>query len=389
MYRRLLLLLIGSIFLVGCTVLPSAPATEPCEAESFTLSDNFAGARRGKCVVLSANEVRITILPESSGKINNSPWYAFKVTPKQATDATITMNYVGGHHRYKPKKTYDGIHWQTIDDDSVTVSEDRSQAVIRFSVQDKPFWIAAQELLTPPIYDVWNNKMIADHELEKIELGTSRNGAAISLLNSNSSAKDILLLVGRQHPPEVTGAIGFFAFYEALMADTELAQEFRQRFYIAAIPMLNPDGVNGGNWRHNTDDTDLNRDWGTFVQPETRLVDDFLKQLEANDQHVRVFLDFHSTQDNVFYTQDDDSPTEPPHFTRNWMENSIPRVENYEFTYQENPTRNLGVAKNHMYTRYGIPSTTYEVGDETDRAAIRAAAVVFAEELMELMLEEF
>ncbi len=187
----------------------------------------------------------------------------------------------------------------------------------------------------------------------------------------------------------MTGAIGFFAFYEALMANTELARDFRQRFYIAAIPMLNPDGVNGGNWRHNTDDTDLNRDWGTFVQPETKLVDDFLKQLEKNDQHVRVFLDFHSTQNNVFYTQDDDSPTEPPHFTRNWMENSIPRVENYEFTYQENPTRNLGVAKNHMYTRYGIPSTTYEVGDETDRAAIRAAAVIFAEELMELMLEEF
>jgi len=40
-----------------------------------------------------------------------------------------------------------------------------------------------------------------------------------------------------------------------------------------------------------------------------------------------------------------------------------------------------------MYRRYGIPAATYEVGDETDRAATQRAAVVFAEELMALMLE--
>ena len=52
----------------------------------------------------------------------------------------------------------------------------------------------------------------------------------------------------------------------------------------------------------------------------------------------------------------------------------------------EGPTTNAVVAKNYIYTRYGIPSVTFEVGDETDRNATRAAAVVFAEELMKLML---
>ena len=45
------------------------------------------------------------------------------------------------------------------------------------------------------------------------------------------------------------------------------------------------------------------------------------------------------------------------------------------------------VGKNYMYRRYGVPSATYEVGDETNRGAAQAAAVVFAEELMMLMLE--
>ena len=50
------------------------------------------------------------------------------------------------------------------------------------------------------------------------------------------------------------------------------------------------------------------------------------------------------------------------------------------------PVDKVGVAKNYMYKRYGIPSSTYEVGDETDREAIRKASAIFAEELMRLML---
>jgi len=40
-----------------------------------------------------------------------------------------------------------------------------------------------------------------------------------------------------------------------------------------------------------------------------------------------------------------------------------------------------------VYKRYGIPSMTYEVGDETSRADASAAARVFAEEFMRLLLE--
>jgi len=43
--------------------------------------------------------------------------------------------------------------------------------------------------------------------------------------------------------------------------------------------------------------------------------------------------------------------------------------------------------KNYMYKRYGIPSMTYEVGDETSHADASAAAHVFAEEFMRRLLE--
>jgi hypothetical protein len=91
---------------------------------------------------------------------------------------------------------------------------------------------------------------------------------------------------------------------------------------------------------------------------------------------------------NVFYTQNDDFPTKPPLFTNTWLENARPRIQNYDYVNQENPVESVGVAKNYMYNRYGIPSSTYEVGDETDRTAIREAAKIFAEELMQLMLAQ-
>ena len=120
-------------------------------------------------------------------------------------------------------------------------------------------------------------------------------------------------------------AIAFFAFYETLLADSELAAKFRQHFNIIAVPLLNPDGVIGGNWRHNLSGTDLNRDWGPFKQPETLLIKKLLDQLDASGKNIRVFLDFHSTKRNVFYTQNDANPTKPLRFTQTWLENAKPR----------------------------------------------------------------
>ncbi|MDB2437873.1 hypothetical protein N9W89_04105 [Hellea sp.] len=42
--------------------------------------------------------------------------------------------------------------------------------------------------------------------------------------------------------------------------------------------------------------------------------------------------------------------------------------------------------KNYIYDTYGISSITYEVGDETPRSAIESSAIVFAEEMMSLLL---
>jgi murein tripeptide amidase MpaA len=370
------------------SVEPSFAPLTACKTAEFTLLDDFPGARRGRCVVVAANHVRLAIVPEDEGYVNDSPWYAFKLIPEQASTAIITLQYRHGHHRYAPKISHDGVHWSNLDARDVKVSYRYGQATISIKTGKQPFWIAAQELITPQAYASWSREMAATGLTDLAVLGYSPGGAAIPVLKANSAADDVLLLIGRQHPPEVTGAIAFFSFYETLMADSKLARRFRQRFNIIAVPMLNPDGVIGGNWRHNLCGADLNQDWGQFRQAETQLVAALLDQLDASGKKPRVFLDFHSTNRNIFYTQEDVDPATPQRFSHIWLENAQRRIQGYEFSYGKNPVSAAGASKNYMYARYGIPSTTYEVDDNIDRDAIRQAATIFAEELMSLMLQQ-
>ena len=68
------------------------------------------------------------------------------------------------------------------------------------------------------------------------------------------------------------------------------------------------------------------------------------------------------------------------------MEAAARSLPDYEFRRDAQETSEQANSKNYFYTRYGIPAITYETGDETPREAIRAATVVFAEEMMRLML---
>lgn len=375
----------------GLTSYASAafPASQPCVTGAFTIVDGFPGARRGTCTVLSANHVRVDIRPERSangGHINDSAWYAFKVIPKAAGEVTITLRYTGGHHRYWPKISEDGLAWYPMSEQYVAIDPDEQEARITVPTGQSPVWIAAQEIISPAIYNVWNKKISRATGIPVLTLGSSRAGLPISMFDSNPSGGEILFLLGRQHPPEVSGAFAFLAFTETVLGDSELAREFRERFRVIAIPLLNPDGVTGGNWRLNLGGVDLNRDWRTFRQPETALVGELLDSLDADGARLRMFIDFHSTKSNVFYTQL--NRTDPPGFTANWLDGAAEKVPDYPFRTKPGPPTDIHIAKNYIFDRYGIPAITYEVGDETDRRATLAAARIFAEELMRQMLDQ-
>jgi len=375
--------------LLSCTT-PSqvVPAGQACAAESFVVVDDFEGARRGDCTVLAPNSVSLEIAREDENVINPSPWYAIKLIPTQPSLATVELDYGTWEHRYAPKVSTDGKTWQPLDSRFLLAREQPSRVRFQVPLRDHPVWVAAQELVLQDAYEARYGRIAADRAATLTVLGESALGRPVFAVQNPSSAKNAVLLVGRQHPPEVSGSFAMHAFTETLFADSELAVEFRQHFRIIVIPLLNPDGVAAGHWRHNAGGIDLNRDWGPFTQPETKLVQTLLGNLDDEGIDLRVFVDFHSTKHNVFYTQAGNEKTSPPGFSEAWLLRARTRLDDYSFAIDPRPVSDVANGKNYMYKRYGIPSMTYEVGDESNRSAIVDSARVFAEEFMRLLLEE-
>ena len=367
--------------------LATAPSAHLCESDMAVLSIEHETANVAECKISKDGAFQLTILPENV-PINNSPWYGFRVDPRSSGEITISLRYEDGDHRYIPKVSFDEENWRPISEGQILKNE-KSDFSFTLAIDDQPFLVSAQEIITVADHEAWMDMAVESFGLESRIIGQSVDGHPIRAVQTPlNPEKAFLILAGRQHPPELTGALAMEPFMETVFGDTDLAKQFRETFNIIAVPLLNPDGVAAGYWRHNKGGLDLNRDWGPFTQPETQSMRDLIEELGGDGLDVRLFLDFHSTHQNLLYTQTDEEPTEPPMFAGRWVETVTERTAslNYPFVRRPSPTSNRGTSKNYMYKRYGIPAITYEVGDNADREALEMAAVIFAEEMMGLLM---
>lgn len=374
--------------LTACATAPKQVSEGSCDFGSVKLSADFEGGKLGPCAYIDG--AFETLLTPENTPINDSPWYAFDIKGSKNKAVKLTLTYKDGTHRYPPKILGEDGEWSVLNT-TVEVSKDETRAVFSVIPNSNSVRVAAQAVFSPKDHKVWMDKMAALDFVELNQIGTSVENRPIYKLEEIDAPGDdnpYLVIVGRQHPPETTGAESLAPFVETLWGDTELAQEFRAEFNVIVIPLINPDGVANGYWRHNVSGLDLNRDWGPFTQPETQSVEKEFTRFKSGNDDISVFLDFHSTWRNLIYTQTD---AESNHdlFTRDWIANVKDRLSDdvYSFTREANKTSERPVSKNYMYRTYGIPAMTFEIGDNTDTESINTASEVFAEELMRLMLE--
>lgn len=364
-----------------------------CETENVTLDTAFPSGNVASCTASGSKRINVTLVPEDKPPINCSAWYAFRLTPRTPGKVTLTLNYEACGHRYWPKTSTDGLNWDYLPKKFVKVEEVNGLKRARVTVKLKnvPLFVSAQEILPPSVYQAWLGQITKSPAAESWLLGKSAEGRdipALSIRKAGAEPLEQVVLLGRQHPPEVTGALAMLSFVETLLAETPLAERYRERFETIAVPILNPDGVVRGHWRHSTGHIDLNRDWGPFTQPETRLMKGLLDDIEkAPNKNLRLFVDFHSTIYDVFYTIPDSYETKPPLFLKNWLGLLEQRLPGYQIN--RDAGHNLGQpnSKNYVHKRYGVPTMTYEMGDETDRQMVRKIAKAAATTMMETLLE--
>lgn len=351
---------------------------------TVNFSNKFASARLNNVTQENDSTFVLTIRPENT-PVNPSPWYAFKLWSSGKRRLILRLEYGDYRHRYDPKYSRDGKVWKPLA--GVSKSRDKKQATFDVTSSVDTTWIAAQEVISAADSYRWIDSLAVVRGMTKRIIGQSLLGKPIVAINTTgSSGKKLVVVLSRQHPPEVTGYMAMQEFVKTATDTSALARAFRQEYELLVIPMINPDGVDEGNWRHSAAGVDLNRDWQDFRQPETRAVRDFLNALTSGGKARVLFgIDFHSTFYDVFYTNTDTIHTHSPGFTNHWLRafsSSIPG-----FRADIKPSGNGGnVSKSWMMRALGAESLTYEVGDNTSREVLFEKGRVAATKMMELLL---
>ena len=363
-----------------------------CQQAGVKVLTDFQGGNINGCEFTPNGRLTISVAPENE-PINTSPWYAFRLLADATTDVAVVLDYGNYKHRYTPDFSLDGVNWQTYPAAKLDLNKDNSRAGFSLTVpKGKSVVIAAQPLLTSSHYATWLESLTEQHGVTVSAAGQSVEGRPLWRATTPAK-KHTLLLLGRQHPPETTGALALIGFVERLFETDALAKRFRDEVGILLYPLINPDGVDKGYWRHNVQGKDLNREWGLFSQPENRVIDtDVAQWLEKHDTQLIKAIDFHSTHYEVFYTQPDQSAETMPDLLGDWLADfealMSARFDDFDIRRQVSKNPQVNAAKHYYFTRYGISSTTLEMGDETDRGFIKAYGRAAAESFMSAYFDQ-
>lgn len=358
------------------------------EQGALSVTNEFPGARLNDFLRENDSVYKAVIRPEN-GPVNKSPWYAFGIWSSEPRTITVEFNYEEGYsHRYYPDLSRDLENWQPAD--SAMFEHDTVAQVARLTVDvsKDTLYIAAQEVITSE--DVYQFVDSLEHLTGRMDtiIGYSRLGKPLpALVAGNTESDEAVVIIGRQHPPEATGYLAMRSFVGHLLNGDSLTDRFLERYTCIIIPMLNPDGIDMGHWRHSAGGIDLNRDWHSFNQPETSAVRDFLTSwMENNNQKLLFAIDFHSTQEDLFYVFEKDRPTLLTGFTHDWLDAMEERLGDY--TSDRIPTSgNSPVSTRWFHETFNAEAVTYEVGDSSPRLRIRQIGEAGAYSLMELLNE--
>ena len=355
----------------------------------------FDGARLNAAERVNDTLLRVRIEPENT-PINASPWYAFRLRATEPLEITVELTYANDYkHRYYPKLGYDERRrWVRADSSRVWVAPDGRSAKVRVQLEtQQPVYLAGQEIINSADVAAWSADRAARHPdvVTPIEAGESKLGRPLrgfTISKAPLGRRPTIVLFSRQHPPEVTGYLAFQAFVDGIL-DHPYRDEFLEQYQLLVYPLLNPDGVDLGHWRHTAGGIDSNRDWAFYRQPEARqIAEDVIARTRKAKGRVVIGMDFHSTYEDVYYTHNNavKIPTAVPGFKDAWL-TAIERGIGGGFRINEE-AEPIGkpTTMSWFRTQFGAEGITYEIGDGTDRTFVRRKGLVSADALITTLL---
>ena len=194
----------------------------------------------------------------------------------------------------------EGKTWKWLGTDNVTFAGPKAEApapppqdtfTFDFTKAGQKVRFAVGFPYTQSNLDEFLKKNAGNPNLTQSVLATTLNGKPVELLQIGQPGPGIIAMAvaARSHACEALASYVLEGFLQEAMSDSPAGVDFRKKYVLYAVPILDKDGVEAGDQGKNREPHDHNRDYGTTnIYPEIKA----LQELAAAKQ-VRVGIDFH------------------------------------------------------------------------------------------------
>jgi len=280
------------LILLFCTSLFSvAPVGVYADDAAIAISADFPG---GNVLVKQIDGLNVELAPDLRGGRDWFYW-AFQATARQAGEVTFTfppkvagaLNGAVGNHG-PAISTDDGKTWSWMGTASA-VTQGRSFRY-RFTRAGESVRFAVTIPYLQRDLDAFIARNKGNPHLAVQGLTRSLKGRDVRLIQIGQPAEGAraVLMTGRHHACESMASFLLEGVMQAAIADTPEGADFRRRYVLYVVPLVDTDGVEDGDqgkWRK---PHDHNRDYADSIYPEVKAI----KAL-ADAKAIRILLDFH------------------------------------------------------------------------------------------------
>lgn len=264
-----------------------APATHSIAAD-VTIDAEFPG---GNVVVKSIEGNTVHLAPDLRG---GQPWFYWCFDAESAKPGTVTFVFakppmIGVRG---PAVSRDGGRsWQWLGAEHVESAKEAERFSFRFTAAQERVRFAVAIPYLPNDLDAFLLKNKGNPHLTRTVLAKTRKGTPVDLLQIGTPApgRPSMLVTARHHACESTASYVLEGFLQEAMSDSPAAIDFRKRYVLYAVPIVDRDGVQAGDQGKNRTPHDHNRDYGPEpLYPEIRAIQDLV-----DEKDVRFAIDFH------------------------------------------------------------------------------------------------
>lgn len=267
---------------------------------NVSFSADFENGTLGNVKQIGPDEYYLYAFPE--GKPHSGfLWFHFRV--EGCKDRTVTFHVnpapfskdrTGGNGTRSPVMSYDGDAWSGIEDKSW--NEDGTVLTFRQTFTQSRAWVASFFPFTADRITRFIERHKGAPYFQAGSLGQTKGGRDMRFYTITDPGvpeadKRVVLFTTLQHDLETTGAMALEGICSFLLSGDPRADKLRKTSVFYVVPMMDPDGIAGGNLYCPAGN--LNRQWGLGTTAETPNVEKFVRSLGARGRKVDLFMDFH------------------------------------------------------------------------------------------------